>query len=518
MISGYGLKVTSAATGTDMDRGSARRRRTATKSKTVLDFSVALTDEQYAIFAAWWRYDLYDGTLPTTMKILNGYADDPATVQFLKPYTATDQLGKWYVSCQVEIEPFRLSEAELDEMLSEGTIYTLPPKEPGGPGIFPFYGYLRITQHPVSQSVLQPDSATFTIAAVGTGILAYQWKKNGVNVGTNSTTYNTGATTWTGTDDVIACTVSNGVTSLTSSNATLNVRKVTIEILPTFPANMSGGGGVLGSDGYVYLIGGASLANPMFRGVPENGGWTNSGVPQPSITNNNGCISRGAYFGSYMAFVMATSANGQPRVDRFNKDTLTWDTLCLITDYMPPGNSENNRYVICYDDNGDVIVWWQAWYTTAVLIRSRILKYSGGAWTTVHNYGTGTQPSIKLPNIDGTGFMIKIGGYYYVGANTAVLDPSANVRIWKIDAATWAVTDTGIACGGSAGGILVNNKILCANGAGGGGQYFLFDGSTKTDIATVPSGSTPSAFQMTVGVGCVYNTRGASAAVDKINL
>ena len=113
MLSGYSLKVSGANTATEMDRGSPRRRRTATKSKTILDFSIALTETQFAIFAAWWRYDLNDGTLPATMKILNGYADDPMPVQFLKPYTATDMVGKWYVSCQGEIDPPRLSAADL---------------------------------------------------------------------------------------------------------------------------------------------------------------------------------------------------------------------------------------------------------------------------------------------------------------------------------------------------------------------------------------------------------------------
>jgi hypothetical protein len=275
MLSGYGLQVTSAATSTDLDRGSARRRRTATKSKTVLDFSVALTDEQYAIFAAWWRYDLYDGTLPTTMKIKNGYADDPATIQFLKPYTATDQIGKWYISCQVEFEPFRLSESDLDAMIAGGTIYTLPPEVPGGPGIFPFYGYLRITQQPVSQSVLQPDSATFTIAAVGTGTLSYQWYKNGIPVGTDSTTYNTGATTWTGVDDVITCVVSNGVSSVNSDNATLTINRNPLLDLQLIASTGSNSLGIT-LDGQGLSVGFASLnmatMTPIVEIVGDLGG------------------------------------------------------------------------------------------------------------------------------------------------------------------------------------------------------------------------------------------------------
>ena len=43
-----------------------------------------------------------------------------------------------------------------------------------------------ITTQPGSQSVTAGQTATFSVAATGTAPLSYQWQKNGVNVGTNS--------------------------------------------------------------------------------------------------------------------------------------------------------------------------------------------------------------------------------------------------------------------------------------------------------------------------------------------
>lgn len=53
-----------------------------------------------------------------------------------------------------------------------------------------------ITTQPVTQTVVEGQQATFTVAATASsGALSYQWTQNGANVGTNSSTYTTAATT-----------------------------------------------------------------------------------------------------------------------------------------------------------------------------------------------------------------------------------------------------------------------------------------------------------------------------------
>ena len=83
---------------------------------------------------------------------------------------------------------------------------------------------LAITTQPASQTVTSGHTATFSVAAVGSGTLTYQWKKEGTGIsGATSATYTTPATTTseTGTQFSVVVTDSNG--SITSNPATLTV-------------------------------------------------------------------------------------------------------------------------------------------------------------------------------------------------------------------------------------------------------------------------------------------------------
>ncbi len=80
-----------------------------------------------------------------------------------------------------------------------------------------------ITQHPQSQTVQVGGSATFAVAATGTGTLSYQWRKGGVNLSGatgSSYTINPVHLLHAGTYD---CIVTSGVCSKTSNTAVLTV-------------------------------------------------------------------------------------------------------------------------------------------------------------------------------------------------------------------------------------------------------------------------------------------------------
>jgi len=85
-----------------------------------------------------------------------------------------------------------------------------------------------ITTHPVNKTVTEGQTATFTVAASGSG-LSYQWQwSNNVgstwtNVGTNSTSYTTAATGISDSGAQFHCVVTNSAGSPTSSAATLTV-------------------------------------------------------------------------------------------------------------------------------------------------------------------------------------------------------------------------------------------------------------------------------------------------------
>jgi hypothetical protein len=83
-----------------------------------------------------------------------------------------------------------------------------------------------ISVQPVQTVVFEGDSATFTITASGTGVLHYQWKKNGSNVGTDSNSYNTGATVIGDNLSTIQCVV-------TDDNGTANSNIVYLIVIET---------------------------------------------------------------------------------------------------------------------------------------------------------------------------------------------------------------------------------------------------------------------------------------------
>src|SRR6266496_1222984 len=83
-----------------------------------------------------------------------------------------------------------------------------------------------VSVNPSSATKTVGQSVTFSVTASGTGPLSYQWRKDGGNVGTNSSSYSIASvvTADAGNYDVV---VTNGCGTATSSAATLTVNKAT---------------------------------------------------------------------------------------------------------------------------------------------------------------------------------------------------------------------------------------------------------------------------------------------------
>ena len=81
-----------------------------------------------------------------------------------------------------------------------------------------------ITTQPVNQTITAGQTASFSIAASGTGPLSYQWMKDaGAISGSSSSSYTTPASTTTDNGAQFSVAVSNAAGSTTSSAATLSV-------------------------------------------------------------------------------------------------------------------------------------------------------------------------------------------------------------------------------------------------------------------------------------------------------
>ncbi len=98
-----------------------------------------------------------------------------------------------------------------------------------------------ITTQPQNQTVAAGQTATFTVAASGTGPLAFQWKKNGSPIGgATSASYTTPATTTTDSGAAFLCVVTNAVGSASSNAALLTVNATAVApSVTTQPVNQT---------------------------------------------------------------------------------------------------------------------------------------------------------------------------------------------------------------------------------------------------------------------------------------
>jgi len=136
-----------------------------------------------------------------------------------------------------------------------------------------------------NDSVCEASVVTFNAMAINAGSAPiYQWKINGINVGTNSPTLTSDSLK---NGDQITCTVTSSSPCITNSTATSNIISVTI--IPSVIPSVS-----ISSD----VAGPVCFGTPItFTAVPVNGGsnpsyqWQINGIGtgqnQPNVTYNN---------------------------------------------------------------------------------------------------------------------------------------------------------------------------------------------------------------------------------------
>ncbi|HEX7175225.1 MAG TPA: PQQ-dependent sugar dehydrogenase [Pyrinomonadaceae bacterium] len=111
----------------------------------------------------------------------------------------------------------------------EGALYYLARGASAGAGVVFRVEYTAnqapaITQHPSNQTASAGQTATFSVAASGTGPLSYQWQRDGVDInGANSSAYTTPPVSAADNGARFRCLVSNAFGSATSNEAVLTV-------------------------------------------------------------------------------------------------------------------------------------------------------------------------------------------------------------------------------------------------------------------------------------------------------
>jgi len=148
-----------------------------------------------------------------------------------------------------------------------------------------------ITTQPSSQTVAAGQTATFSVAATGSALLSYQWRKNGASIsGATSSSYTTAATTTADSGSQFSVVVSNSAGSITSNSATLTVTAssscpCTIWSTSATPATADGGtdspvelGFTFKSDTNGYITGIRFYKSTANTGTHVGNLWSSSGT------------------------------------------------------------------------------------------------------------------------------------------------------------------------------------------------------------------------------------------------
>ncbi len=144
---------------------------------------------------------------------------------------------------------------------------------------------VTISASPVG-AICANTSVTFTaVPSNGINSPTYQWKLNGTDVGTNSSTYTNSALN---TGDVVNCILTSTEPCVTGSPATSNPITMTVNPLPTTPGPITGSSTVCAnSTGNVYSISPIAGASTYIWSVPSGASIT-GGAGTNSITINMG--------------------------------------------------------------------------------------------------------------------------------------------------------------------------------------------------------------------------------------
>ncbi len=207
-----------------------------------------------------------------------------------------------------------------------------------------------ITTQPQSVTVTAGQTATFTVVATGTAPLAYQWRRNGVDIaGATSASYTTPATTVTDSGAVFTVRVSNASpTPAVSNGATLTVNAQpptpTAPAITTQPQNVSVAAGQTATFS-VAATGTAPLSYQWRRNGTDIAGATSASYTTPATT----LADNGAQF----SVVVSNSVNSVTSTAA----TLTVSAAMAPAPRIMAAGALSNSYVMARSAGGSAWAW-----------------------------------------------------------------------------------------------------------------------------------------------------------------
>ena len=292
-------------------------------------------------------------------------------------------------------------------------------------------------------TIASGTSVTFTATPNGGTSRTYQWKKNGNNVGTNSTTY-TDATLTNG--DVITCVMTSNNACGSSITATSNA----ITMLVTVPPSVS----ITAST--TTICAGTSVT---FTATPTNGGtpsyvWKKNGNTMSGEVSST-YTTTGLANGDIISCVMTSSlANASPTTATSNSVTMTVNAFPSVTLSNTGANNLVGTAVLSVNSTTASDI---KWYNGATLANTSALLPATSGTTAAGGNGSGSAANqISYPQ-----------GIYVDGSGNMYISDQNNHRIQKW--APGATSGTTVAGGngiGSAANQLSNPQGIYVDASG----------------------------------------------------
>lgn len=224
-----------------------------------------------------------------------------------------------------------------------------------------------------STSICSGTNVTFTAVPTNGGTTpSYQWKKNGVNVGTNSTTYSDAGLA---NGNTITCVMTSNATCVTGNPATSNT--ITMSVTPSAPVSVA-----ISASPSSTICSGTSVT---FTAVPTNGGvnpsyqWKKNGVNVG--TNSTTYSDAGLTNGNTITCTMtsnATCASGNPATSNTITMTVNPIVAASVSISASPSSticSGNNVTFTAVPTNGGASPTYQ-WQKNGVNVGTNSTTYS----------------------------------------------------------------------------------------------------------------------------------------------
>ena len=287
-----------------------------------------------------------------------------------------------------------------------------------------------ITAQPANTTVTAPGAASFSVVAAGDAPLAYQWRRNGVNIGAaTSASYVLSPTTADDTGTTFDVVVSNGAGSVTSTGATLTVNSTPVApSITTQPANVT-----------VTAPGAANFSVSATGDAPLSYQWRRNGVDIGGATSAAYALTPTAGTDSGATFDVVVSNAVGTVVSA--AATLTVNVLPSIT--TPPVNvtvTEPNAANFSVVAEGDGPLTYQ-WRRNGV----NIAGATSATYVLTPTAGTDNGATFDVVVSNAAGNVTSSAATLTVNVPPSITTPPANATVAAPAAATFTVAASGTA-------------------------------------------------------------------------